>query len=289
MAMVSADALGLAAVLLGALLGATGGAKLLSPAPRLRGQALDTALERALGRLDRAVLALRLVGGVELLAGLALLAAPGAASGAAALALGLGFSGYLAWARATAPQSSCGCTAGDDAPIGVRAFSRAGLVAVGGAAVLAAATPWWSYAGAHPGWALSLLAPGAALVVAVHRDLRVPARRLRLRLLGHPLGGDPAAVPVEGSVELLERSLAWDTLNTVVRSGLLDHWEDADGWRFLRYSGLHESPAGVRAVSVVFALSARARLGGGDPVVRVAMVDAESGEVLPVPEAVGAG
>ncbi|MQY16625.1 hypothetical protein SRB5_68270 [Streptomyces sp. RB5] len=270
---------GLAALVVGVLLVVTGAGKLFSGAAKLRGQAVDTALERRL-RIGRAVAVLRLTGGAELVLGGALLALPGAVTGGAVALLGLVFTGYLAWARATAPESSCGCTAADHAPIGVRAFSRAGLVAAGGTAVAFAPVAWWSYAGDRPVLAGVLVAVGAAVVVSVHADVAVPLRRLRLRLLGHPLGGDPAAVPVEGSVELLERSVAWETLNPLVRSGLLEHWDDGDGWRFLRYTGLY---AASRPVSVVFALSSRARLGGPPPAIRVALIALDTGEVLPAP------
>ncbi|MEV6110723.1 MauE/DoxX family redox-associated membrane protein [Streptomyces sp. NPDC051940] len=276
----TASPLALAALVLGVWLAASGAAKAFGPAPRLRGQAVDTALERRL-RIDRAVTVLRVVGAVELCTGLALLAAPGPLPGLAAVALGLCFTAYLAWARATAPESSCGCTAGDDEPIGARAFTRALSVSAGGAAVASAPVPWWSYAGDHPAASVALLALGALAVEAVRTDLRMPARRLRVRLLGHPLGGDPASVPAEGSVELLERSVAWETLGPVVRSGLLEHWDDADGWRFLRYAGVYGDPS--RPVSVVFAVSSRARLGGVAPAVRVAVVDPSSGEVIPTP------
>ena len=70
----------------------------------------------------------------------------------------------------------------------------------------------------------------------------------------------------------------------VVRSALLDHWED-DGWRILQYSGVYGDRENARPVAVVFALDATAgRDTGDDPIVRVSYVDADSGEAVAVDE-----
>ncbi|MFW6690918.1 MauE/DoxX family redox-associated membrane protein [Streptomyces sp. MAR4 CNX-425] len=291
------------ALLVGGVLGWTGSTKLFGRDTPV--QASGTVLERRLGGLPRATAALRAVGAAELLVALALVALPRpAATGAAAALTGAAFAAYLGYAKAAAPGSSCGCTARDKAPIGVRAFARAGFVLAGGAVVLAdgpaaggvpapAGGPWWESLRDRPGAALGLLAAGTALAWLLFGDpdraVRLPLRRLRLRLFGHPLpggpgpGGDPGAVPVEGSVELLERSLAWQTVTHVVRSGLREHWDDA-GWRFLRYTGLHDAGDGGdgegagRPVSVVFAMDATAGLDSPrPPVIRVGVVDEETG------------
>ncbi|AZM49999.1 hypothetical protein DMB38_33200 [Streptomyces sp. WAC 06738] len=295
------------ALLVGGVLGWSGSTKLFGRNTPV--QASGTVLERKLGGLPRATVALRAVGAAELLVALALVALPvPLVTGALAALAGAGFAAYLGYARATAPDSSCGCTARDKAPIGVRAFARAGFVLAGGAVVLAgglaadglpapAGGPWWEALRDRPGAALGLLAASTALAWLLFGDpdraVRLPLRRLRLRLFGNPLhggagpGGDPEAVPVEGSVELLERSLAWQTVTHVVRSGLREHWDD-EGWRFLRYTGLHESgPDGAegagRPVSVVFAMDAKAGLDSPrPPVIRVGVVDEETGERVDV-------
>ncbi len=298
------------ALLVGGVLGWTGGTKLFGR--NTRAQAADTVLERRLGGLPRATVALRAVGAAELLVALVLVAlAWPLVTGAAAALAGAGFAAYLGYARATAPDASCGCTARDKAPIGVRAFARAGFVLAGGAVVLAdglaaggvpapAGGPWWEALRDRPGAALGLLAAGTALAWLLFGDpdraVRLPLRRLRLRLFGHPLhggpgrAGDPAAVPVEGSVELLERSLAWQTVTHVVRSGLREHW-DEDGWRFLRYTGLHGTAEGAgRPVSVVFAMDAKAGLDSPrPPVIRVGVVDEETGARVDVAAGAAAG
>jgi hypothetical protein len=263
---------------LGALLAWSGAVKLFGRAPER--QVAGTALERAFGDLGPAVRALRVVGAAELVTACALLAAPGlTVTGVATACLGAGFTGYLAWAKVTAPESSCGCTAREDVPIGPRAFLRAVLVVAGGAAVIAGPPPWWDTVAGRPLTAGGVLAAYAVLTAGLFTEpdrYLLPLRRLRLRLLGHPLGGDgdPAHVPVEASVELLERSLAWEAASSTVRSGLVEHW-DEDGWRFLHYSGSR----GEAPVSVLFALDATATVDDtAVPAVRVTVVDDASGQ-----------
>ncbi|MDR3079827.1 MAG: hypothetical protein LBV60_02670 [Streptomyces sp.] len=248
--------------------------------------AANTVLVRVLHDGRRATLTLRTLGGVELALALALLAIPTTAvPGAATAALGLGFTGYLAYAKATAPESSCGCSARAEGPIGVRAFARAGLVVVGGLAAATADTAWWSEASGHPIASSAFLLVTAALLPAVSSDLDhlwlVPLRKARLRMFGNPLPSpSDARVPVDATVELLEHSLAWQAARPVIRSALLDHWDDA-GWRVLRYSGAYEDAHGTRPVSVLFALDRMASIDTTpSPAVRVSLVDEESEEVL---------
>src|SRR5690348_16703752 len=133
----------LAPLVCGALFAVTGAGKLFGP--RTAQLAANTVLVRVLGGAGRATAALRALGGAELALAAALLAAPTAvAPGAATAALGLGFTGYLGYARATAPESSCGCSARDEGPIGPPSFVRAALVVLGGAAAATADTGWWS-------------------------------------------------------------------------------------------------------------------------------------------------
>ncbi|OIK24802.1 MauE/DoxX family redox-associated membrane protein [Streptomyces malaysiense] len=276
----------LAPLLLGVLLAATGAGKAFGR--RVAGQAAGTVLVRVLNDGRRATRALRVTGAVELVVAAGLLAAPATVlPGIAAAVLGAGFLGYLGYARATAPESSCGCTARADGPITWRAFVRAGLVVVGGAAAAGARTAWWTQAARHPVASLALLVVATAVLAAFSSDLDqlwlVPLRRTRLRVFGHPLGtGRDEEVPVAASVELLERSLAWVAAAPVVRSGLIDHWE-ADGWRFLQFAGVHEPGGAARPVTVLFALDPRATKDTTDrPAVRVTLIDDRTDEPVPV-------
>ncbi|MFF9122934.1 MauE/DoxX family redox-associated membrane protein [Streptomyces sp. NPDC014889] len=276
---------GLVPLVLAGLLGWTGSVKLFDR-DTVR-QAPKTALARMLRSSERAALVLRGTGAVELLLAAGLLAVPAnPVPGAATAVLGAGFLGYLGYGRALAPESSCGCTANEDTPITWRAFVRAALVLVGGATAAVAHVSWWSTLTERPGGSLVFVTVAAAVLVALSVDLDrwwlLPLRRLRLRVFGHPLfGSEPGdRVPVAASVELLENSLAWQTAFPVVRSGLLDHWEE-DGWRILLYSGVYGTGENARPVSVVFALDATAsRDTPGDPAVRVSFIDANTAEPL---------
>jgi hypothetical protein len=269
----------LAPLALGLLLLWSGAVKLFGSGARR--QAAGTALERFFDDLDRAILALRAVGAVELLVGVGLLSAPGTwPAAAAACCLGAGFLGYLTYAKVAAPESSCGCSAAREEPVGVTAFVRAGLVVAGGVAAAVTTAPWWRAAADRPGAALAVLAVYAAAAVVLftdlHRRAMLSLRRLRIRLFGHPLPADDRRVPLDGTVELLERSLAWEAASPLIRSGLLDHWE-ADGWRFLLYSGERVADGSAHRVSVLFALDAQATLDTArTPAVRVTVLDDET-------------
>ncbi|MET7761499.1 MauE/DoxX family redox-associated membrane protein [Streptomyces sp. NPDC005336] len=274
-----------APLLLAGLLGPAGAAKLFGRG--IARQAAGTALARLLRGGGRAAAALRVLGAVELLLAAALMGLPVIwAPGAAAAVLGAGFLGYLGYARAAAPGSSCGCTAHDTAPITWRAFVRAAAVLAGGVAAALAEQPWWTVAARQPGaalcWALATAAGLAALSAGPGRRWLIPLRRLRLRLAGHPLAGTraPAAVPVAATVELLENSRAWQHASPVVRSALLDHWDDG-GWRILQFAGVHGGGEAARPVVVLFAVDAAASLNVvREPAVRVSVIDAESGAAV---------
>lgn len=280
---------GLAPLVLAGLLGWTGAVKAFSRGTAQ--QAPKTVLARILRSSERATLVLRATGAGELLIAAGLLVVPAnPVPGAAAAVLGAGFVSYLGYGRAAAPESSCGCSAREDTPVTWRTFARAAVVLVGGATVAVAQDTWWPTVSERPAGALAFLAGAAAVLVALSADLDrwwlLPLRRTRLRVFGHPLLGTAAKnqVPVAASVELLENSLAWQAAAPVVRSALLDHWED-DGWRILQYSGVYGDKENARPVAVVFALDATAvRDTGADPVVRVSYVDADSGEAVAVDE-----
>ncbi|MFJ4412120.1 MauE/DoxX family redox-associated membrane protein [Streptomyces sp. NPDC088910] len=266
----------LAPLLCGVLLAVTGAPKLFGR--RTAQLAANTVLVRVLGNGHRATRALRAVGAVELLIAAALLAVPEAVAPAVATAvLGAGFTAYLGYARATAPESSCGCSARDEGPVGWRSFTRAGLVVVGGLAAVAADRTWWSRIGGDPVPSAVVLVVAAAVLLGLSSDLDQrwlrPLRKLRLRVLGHPLSGSGERVPVAASVELLENSLAWQATAPVVRSALLDHWDD-EGWRILRFAGVHEDSRGARPVNVLFALDLAATIDTAPvPAVRVSVID----------------
>jgi hypothetical protein len=275
----------LAPLAFGVLLALTGAGKLFGR--RTAQLAANTVLVRVLGDGRRATLALRTLGGIELVLAAALFAVPDSwVPGAATALLGAGFTGYLAYARATAPESSCGCSAREEGPIGVRSFTRAGLVAAGGVVAAGTDSAWWSEISRRPGASAVFLGAAAALLLGLTADLDriwlVPLRKARLRVFGNPL---PSAagerVPVVATVELLEHSLAWQTAMPVVRSALLDHWDD-EGWRLLRYAGAYEDARGTHPVSVLFALDPAMTVDTApNPVVRVSVIDEETEEVLP--------
>jgi Methylamine utilisation protein MauE len=276
---------GLTPLVLAGLLGWTGGRKLFSR--HTARQAAGSALARLLPP-PRAALALRLVGAAELTAAAALLVIPlSPVTAAGTVTLGTCFAAYLGYAKAHAPDSSCGCASSRATPVTWRSFARAGLVAAGGAGCAVAAHPWWSEMARRPAAAAVIVLAVAAVFAAASSDLDdfwlLPLRRARTRLLPHPLAGTAGQVPVDATVELLEGSLAWQVMAPTIRSGLVDHW-DSEGWRILRYSGIHTGSTGPRPVSVVFAVDANATAEGAtEPAIRVSVVDEERQETIAVP------
>lgn len=300
----SALAYDLAPLVLAGVLGPAGAGKLFGRGTAR--QAPRTALARLLRDGGRAALVLRVLGVVELLLAAALLAPPTTPlPGAAAALLGVGFLGYLGYARAAAPGASCGCTTRQKAPLTWRAFARAAAVLAGGVAAALAQQPWWIAAARHPAAAPCLVLAAAVAMTALSADperrWRMPLRRLRRRIAGHPLAataarsavaldatgaqapvpltatGARAVVPVAATVELLERSRAWQSVSRVVRSALLDHWDDG-GWRILQFAGVYGGGTAARPVLVLFAVDAAASLDTvREPAVRVSVIDADSG------------
>jgi hypothetical protein len=281
----------LAPLVFGVLRAGAGAGKLFGR--RTASAAAGTVLVRTLGDVRRAGAALRAVGAAELAVAAGLLAGPAAGlpavvPGAATAAIGAAFTAYLGYAKVTAPGSSCGCSARAQSPIGPRTFARAGAVLLGGVAAAVADRSWWSQAGARPAASALVVVAAAALLFTVHADLDrywlLPLRRLRIRLFGHPLSASGGGrVPVEASVQLLESSLAWQAASPIVRSSLLDHWDD-EGWRVLRFSGVYEeSVRGARPVNVLFALDIAASVDTApSPAVRVSVIDDDTEEVVPV-------
>ena len=260
-------------LLLGAVLLWSARAKLLSR--YATAHARRTALSPLLGE-ERAVLAYRLLGGVEAALGATLLI-PGLVrvEAVAATALSAGFLAYLSYAKIAAPDSSCGCLSSQPIPVNGRSFGRAGLMLAGSLLAVVSGAGWVSGLADRPvlGVAL-LLAEGAAIAVFSpeldHRWL-LPLRRLHARLT-HPLASPGAFdVPLESSVDQLHKSSAWRELARSLSSDVREHW-DSDDWRVLVYSARY---AGQTA-SAIFAVP---RLRYEPEAVRAAIVD-ETGSTL---------
>ncbi|WP_349345311.1 hypothetical protein [Streptomyces rapamycinicus] len=269
----------LAPLVLAGVLGPAGASKLFGRGAAR--QAPRTALARLLRDGGRAALALRVLGAVELLLAAALLAPP------------------LTWLPGRRPPSSArasSATSATPAPPrpappaavrrgrtpphlarlrpGRRGPRGRGRGGPGPAALVDRGGPP-SGRGAVPGPG----AAAAALSADPDRRWRMPLRRLRLRFTGHPLAatGARTAVPVAATVELLERSRAWQSVSRVVRSALLDHWDDG-GWRILQFAGVYGGGPAARPVLVLFAVDAGASLDTvPEPAVRVSVIDADSG------------
>lgn len=220
---------------------------------QLRTQAGRSALARLVGPA-RAIPAFRLVAVAELATACWLLAAPGP-SGVAAVALSLGFLGYLTYAALAAPTSSCGCLGTHARPVEWRSFCRAGLLLA-----MSVAACW---AGPFAGWAWLGLVEAVVLVgLSPELDHRwlFPLRRLIVRLRP-PLTAPPALdVPLEVSLRTLYRSPAYCSASALLTSDLQDAW-DEDGLRFASYAAAgrtavfaipltDDNPAAVRVALV---------------------------------------
>lgn len=248
--------------------------------------AARTALTRIVGT-DRVATAYRAVGAVEVLVSALLLAdgtgtfgEPVVAAVPAAV-LSAGFLGYLGWARAAAPDSSCGCLSARKTRITWRAFVRAGLLFVAAAVATAAPDGWAPTVRAHPTASLTFAVVELAVVCSFSAELDrywlLPLRRLRI-WLSHPLANTGFDIPLESSVQQLERSDAFRRVGATLRSAVLDHWDEGE-WRLISYAAV----VGGRRATAVFAVP-RLRYSPDD--VRVALVDdaeASDGQAVPVP------
>ncbi|MEV4414497.1 MauE/DoxX family redox-associated membrane protein [Catellatospora sp. NPDC049609] len=259
-------------LLLGAVLLWSARLKLLSPlAPA---QAARSALAQLLGE-RRALPAYRLVGGVEAVLAVFLLAPPALpAEAAAAVALSLGFAGYLAYARIAAPESSCGCLSATRTPVGWRSFARTGALLAASLLALPAAASWAGVLADRPLPAAAVLLAEAAVLVALSPELDRfgldRLRQLKVRLTRPlPTGFD---VPLDSTVEQLHRSPVYAETAALLTSDVREHWDD-DEWRILVYSARH---AGFE-VSAVYAVP---RLRYQPAAVRLALVDEPTGQVL---------
>jgi hypothetical protein len=253
--------------LLGGVLVWASALKLLHPsAPAI---ARRSALRRLVGT-DRVVHAYRAVGVAELVLGALLILPPAhPAESAAAVAAGLGMLGYLTYARVAAPDSSCGCLGERHAPVEWRNFARAGVLVLAAALSVLASSTWLTTLAERPLATVGLLAGELAVVVVLSPELDTrwlhPLRRLRVRI-SHPLASSVAyEVPLGSSVQQLHKSEAYRSVYAVLRSDLLDSWDEGD-WRILTYSARPDSgPA-----TAVFAVP---RLTYRPEDVRVVLVD----------------
>ncbi|GAB3929410.1 hypothetical protein GCM10029976_029000 [Kribbella albertanoniae] len=234
-------------------------------------EAQKTALPKLVGE-KRATPAYRTVGAIEAVLALALLSPPvWTAEVLAAIALGVGFTGYLVYAKIAVPEASCGCAGTAAKPVGARSIARALLLTATAAAALTASQGWWSAGPAT----LILIAEAAAFVVLspeLDRYWLLPLRRLRIRL-SHPLAGTASnAVPLAATHRLLLLSPAHRAVTGFLRSDIRDYWDEAD-WRFVSYTARYDG----RPATAVFAVPHDAAT---PEAVRVAVVDESSGQTL---------
>jgi Methylamine utilisation protein MauE len=234
-------------------------------------QAERTALPRLVGE-SRATAAYRAVGGIEAIVALALLLPPvRTVEALAAVALAIGFTGYLVYAKIVVPEASCGCLGKSEKPVGQRAIGRALLLLATAAAAITADAGWWS---AGPGLLL-LVAEGAvfvALSAELDRYWLLPLRRLRIRL-SHPLAGTASdETPLAATQRRLLLSPAYRAVNGLLRSDIRDYWDDED-WRFVSYTARYDG----RPATAVFAVPHQ---DSTPESVRVAVVDETSGQTL---------
>jgi hypothetical protein len=254
---------------LGAVLLWAARVKLLGP--DAAGNARRSALARLVGE-RRVVPAFRLVAAAELVVGLALLAPPAQwTESVAAIVLATGFLGYLVYARLAAPDSSCGCLSARRAPVSWRGFARTGVLAGAGALSLWAAPGWPAALAERPLGAAAVLLGEAAVIVALSAEFDtawlVPLRRLRIRL-SHPLAGSGFDVPLQSTVQQLQRSAAYRQVARLLVSDVREHWDEGE-WRVLCYTARRDG----RDTTAVFAVP---RLRYEPDAVRVTLVDEAS-------------
>jgi hypothetical protein len=234
-------------------------------------QAKRTALPRLVGE-KRAAPAYRGVGVTEAVIALALLLPPALTVEAiAAVALAVGFTGYVIYAKIVVPEASCGCVGASAKPVGNRAIGRAVLLLATATTAVSASSGWWSAAAGA-----LILIPEAVLFVMLSAELDrywlLPLRRLRLRIT-HPLSNTATdAVPLAATQRRLLLSPAYRSVNGLLRSDIHDYWDD-ESWRFVSYTARYDG----RPATAVFAVPHH---DSTPESVRVAVVDETSGQTL---------
>lgn len=242
-------------------------------------RARRSALPRLVGE-QRAGAAYRLTGGLELLIAAAVLMPPWwILDGVATSLLAAGFVGYLGYAKAVAPDSSCGCVGAAAVPVSWRSQARAGLLLAAGLSILRADGGWPAAIGDRPavvgGVLLVELAAFVALSPELDRWWLRPLRQWRVRV-SHPLAGGPTQTPLASTEQQLLRSPAYRAVAGALRSDIRDHWDEGE-WRFVCYTASH----GTTEALAVFAVP-RDRY--APEAVRVAIVDESTGATLYRPE-----
>lgn len=260
-------------LLLGAVLLWSARLKLLSRhAPA---QAARSALAPLLGA-ERALPAYRLVGAVEAALALLLLAPPALpAEAAATAALSVGFAGYLAYARIAAPESSCGCLSATRTPVRWRSFARTGTLLTASLLALPSSTGWLDPLRERPLSGAALLLAEAAVLAALSPELDHlwldPVRQLKVRLT-RPLPAGSFDVPLDSTVEQLQRSSVYRETAALLTSDVREHW-DSDDWRILVHTARYQG----QEVAAVYAVP---RLRYQPAAVRLVLVDEPTGRVL---------
>jgi uncharacterized membrane protein YphA (DoxX/SURF4 family) len=264
----------------GAFLVAGGAAKTLELRRKKAGR--NTVLARALasrGGMKRQVgepivplrLAWGVVGGLELLVGLAVLSGLATPVPEIAAVLMLAAAAALAaWGLRAAPHSGCGCFGTNSKPVSTRTPIRAGalaalalLAAVGGSSWYDAfREPWAIVAMVVAGIAVGLLAPELDVRKSV-RTLRYQARETACK---------HRRIPPERTIERLRASRLWtDAQAYLAAESPLEHWREGC-FRYLVYPARYEG----EAASAVFALY----LGGDRSADGVAFVHESDQRVL---------
>ncbi|MFD3399797.1 MauE/DoxX family redox-associated membrane protein [Kribbella sp. NPDC058693] len=230
-----------------------------------------TALPRLVGD-SRAKPAYQAVAAVEALIALALLLPPvWAIEAVAAVALSVGFTGFLIYSKVVVPEASCGCAGKSAKPVGRRAIARALLLLATTALATTASTGWWS-----AGPAVLVLVVEAAVFVMLSAELDrywlLPIRRLRIRL-SHPYAGTASSTaPLVATQRRVLLSPAYRAVDGYLRSDIHDYWDD-DDWRYLSYIARYDG----RRATAVFAVPHH---DSTPESVRVAVVDETSGLTL---------
>jgi hypothetical protein len=211
-------------------------------------QAERTALPRLVGEA-RARLAYQTVGGIEALVALALLLPPAwTIEAVAAVALAVGFTGFLGSSKVVVPEASCGCAGKSAKPVGNRAIGRALLLLATAALATTATAGWWSAGAAS----LVLIPEAAAFVMLsaeVDRYWLLPLRRFRIRL-SHPYAGTATnTAPLAATQRRLLLSPAYRAVDGYLRSDIHDYWDDED-WRYVSYTARYDG----RSATAVFAV-----------------------------------
>jgi hypothetical protein len=234
-------------------------------------QADRTALPRLVGE-PRAIPAYKAVAGVEAVIAVALLLPPSwAIEAIAAVALSVGFTGFLIYSKVVVPEASCGCAGKSAKPVGRRAIARALLLLATAALATTASTGWWA-----AGPAVLVLVVEAAVFVMLSAELDrywlLPIRRFRTRL-SHPYAGTASSTaPLVATQRRVLLSPAYRAVDGMLRSDIHDYWDDED-WRYVSYIARYDG----RRATAVFAVPHR---DSTPESIRVAVVDETSGLTL---------